>query len=1004
MQTYSRAVIATLFAFALTCAPAPSLAQYFGQNKVQYEKFKFQVLKTEHFDIYYYPVEEAAAREAARLAERWYVRLSKVLNHQLNGRQPIIFYASHPDFRQTNVVEGEIGEGTGGVTESLKRRVTMPFAATPAETDHVLGHELVHAFQYDMLGRAIEGLPLWFVEGMAEYLSLGARDVQTAMWLRDSALMKKLPDLEDLEDPRYFPYRFGHGFWAYVAGRWGDETIGRILDTVRSPSEQTVAAAGDPISAIETATQQDRKTLAAAWHSAINETYMLVPGPETGQLIGDRAKDGSFSVGPALSPDGTRVAFLSARDLLSIDLFLADASTGKIIKKVISTASDPHFESLQFLASAGAWSPDSKRLAVATLRNAKPVLAIVSAENGDIEQEIKFDTFGELFQPSWSPDAQSIVISAQVGGYSDLYIHTLATGETRRVTSDTFADLQPAWSPDGTQIAFVTDRFSASGPTSSFSTYRLATLNVASGAIAQVPTGLTGDSINPVWANEGTLFFINDGEGRRNAYRLERGAPRAARVTDEITGLAGITPLSPALSISRTSGKAAYSVFRDGGYEIRVASLDAPVDTTARLSDQGLLPPGNRETTTITQLLQDPSIGLPPATTEVQTEEYKSKLELVDVSQSIGASTGQFGTFAQGGIQLTFSDLLGNHIVTTGIGINGGVKDFQGSVSYLNRTSRWNWGLFGHHTPLVNGGVRTSLANVNGRPTIIQETQLARQFFTEVGALTAYPFSRSSRFEFSTSVNRIGFNNELRTQGFDAQTGDLVLDDTQDLGAAAPLTLQQFSAALVRDTATAGPISPLMGQRLRLEVAPMFGDLRMTNMTADLRHYVMPLRPITFAGRAFHYGRYGSGSEDERLQPLYLGYPTLVRGYDVNSFEADDCVANATSSCPQFDRLVGSRVFVLNGEVRAPLASLWTGKLDYGPLPVELFGFVDSGVAWGRGERIPLSNAAHKWVSSGGAGARVNVFGYLIAEFAMAKPFNRPARGWMFVFNLLPGF
>jgi len=41
---------------------------YFGQNKVQYQDFKFQVLKTEHFDIYYYPEEEAAARMASRLA------------------------------------------------------------------------------------------------------------------------------------------------------------------------------------------------------------------------------------------------------------------------------------------------------------------------------------------------------------------------------------------------------------------------------------------------------------------------------------------------------------------------------------------------------------------------------------------------------------------------------------------------------------------------------------------------------------------------------------------------------------------------------------------------------------------------------------------------------------------------------------------------------------------------------------------------------------------------
>ena len=94
-------------------------AQYFGTNKVQYQRFDFKVLPTEHFDIYYYPEEEAAVRLAARMAERWYARLSQLLRHELSSRQPLILYASHPHYQQTNAIEGQIGEGTGGVTESM---------------------------------------------------------------------------------------------------------------------------------------------------------------------------------------------------------------------------------------------------------------------------------------------------------------------------------------------------------------------------------------------------------------------------------------------------------------------------------------------------------------------------------------------------------------------------------------------------------------------------------------------------------------------------------------------------------------------------------------------------------------------------------------------------------------------------------------------------------------------------------------------------------------------
>ena len=138
--------IILLFLFAASTAEA----QYFGRNKVQYRDFKFEVLKTDHFDIYFYDEERAAAADVARMAERWYARLSVLLDHNLSSRQPLVLYASHAHFEQTNVVGGEIGEGTGGVTEGLKRRVVLPLTGALRETDHVLGHELVHAFQYDM--------------------------------------------------------------------------------------------------------------------------------------------------------------------------------------------------------------------------------------------------------------------------------------------------------------------------------------------------------------------------------------------------------------------------------------------------------------------------------------------------------------------------------------------------------------------------------------------------------------------------------------------------------------------------------------------------------------------------------------------------------------------------------------------------------------------------------------------------------------------------------------
>ena len=100
--------IAVAFVIAAALAPGSAGAQYFGRNKVQYQSFRFKVLATEHFDLYYYDDERQMAELAGRMAERWYKRLSKVMSHELRGRQPLIIYASHPHFEQTNSSPGEL--------------------------------------------------------------------------------------------------------------------------------------------------------------------------------------------------------------------------------------------------------------------------------------------------------------------------------------------------------------------------------------------------------------------------------------------------------------------------------------------------------------------------------------------------------------------------------------------------------------------------------------------------------------------------------------------------------------------------------------------------------------------------------------------------------------------------------------------------------------------------------------------------------------------------------
>src|SRR4029079_17644557 len=259
---FRHATVFVCFAATLLMYPASARAQYFGRNKVQNTRLAFRTPRTEHLDIYYYPQEENFTRQAARMAERWYARYSELLDHTFTRRQPIVLYASHPEFAQTNVNPGTISEGTGGFTERIRSRIVMPFAPGLGETDHVLGHELAHAFQIDIAKREHQNafeLPGWFIEGMAEYLSLGPSNTFTNMWLRDAKLHRRLPTIAQLENPRYFPYRYGHAFWSYLGERFGDDIVGKLL---RAKERNVVAR-------LEAVPGKTRDELTREWHASI---------------------------------------------------------------------------------------------------------------------------------------------------------------------------------------------------------------------------------------------------------------------------------------------------------------------------------------------------------------------------------------------------------------------------------------------------------------------------------------------------------------------------------------------------------------------------------------------------------------------------------------------------------------------------------------------------------------------------------------------------------------
>jgi hypothetical protein len=272
----SRLSLAAVGGLALLAPAAGAQYTVFGQNQVQYKKFDWRVKKTEHFDVHYYKGMEQGAAIAARMAERSYARLSRLMGYQFKDRKPIIVFASRGDFAQNNVT-GDLGEQTGGVTDMMHERNMFFFGQDLAEVEHVMTHEMVHQFQYDIQFRGrpaggaamVQGnqLPQWFAEGMAEYLSIGPDHPATDAMIRDAALNGNLPSVQQMTDQpdRWFVYRFGESFWRYVGQRWGDEIIGEIM--LATPSLGLERA-------FKRHTGMDLDDLSDDWRDANQTTYL----------------------------------------------------------------------------------------------------------------------------------------------------------------------------------------------------------------------------------------------------------------------------------------------------------------------------------------------------------------------------------------------------------------------------------------------------------------------------------------------------------------------------------------------------------------------------------------------------------------------------------------------------------------------------------------------------------------------------------------------------------
>ena len=333
---------------------------------------------------------------------------------------------------------------------------------------------------------------------MAEYLSLGRDDVNTATWLRDAARRNDVPTIKQLtNDPRYFPYRYGQALWAYVGGRWGDQAV---VDVYR----QSLAYGFED--AIRRVLDVSTDQLSKDWGAAIKGAYL--------PLMAGRS-----------APDSTAHLLIGQKNEARRRLQpRAGAEPRRPHDRVLLVARAVRHRPLRRGRRDGARDlaarVDQPRAAlrraqlhrvgrrVEPRRQAARLRRVPRGRPGDRDlrpavapqrsKRLRTPDLGAALDPAWSPDGRTIAFSGSKGGISDLYLYDLQSDRVEQLTNGREAELQPAWSPDGRTLAFVTDRGPGTDFTQlTFAPTRLATMDVASRAIRVLPGFVGARHINP---------------------------------------------------------------------------------------------------------------------------------------------------------------------------------------------------------------------------------------------------------------------------------------------------------------------------------------------------------------------------------------------------------------------------------------------------------------------------------------------------------------------------
>lgn len=897
-----------LFACLLLSVSATYAQAYtrFGKNKIKYQDFDWSIYRSPHFDVYYYPEEEHLLEKVISYAESAYDNLSQEFDYKIQERTPLIFYETHAEFEQNNIILNFIPEGIGAFASSVRNRMVLPVDLPDHELMELILHELTHIFQYHVLYRGSLGKglasspPQWFTEGMASYMAKdeSARDL---MFLRDATVNDRIPAVTQANVSGFFAYRFGHAVFDFIEEKWGKDSFLDFVVEMRNTLGSRVGRA------VERTFQMTPEDFDSEFRRWLRKRYLreLIETGEPGDFgrpFRVRQGVGGQEISPAASPSGDLVAAFATHEG-DIDVVLFDARNRTLLKNLTKGWSNEFRYLVAQELSLGrkmgrdlAFSPDGDTIALFGRREAGRSLILIDVLKGKIRDVIDMDVHQQL-SPAFSPDGSKIAFSGNKNGRFDIFVLDLDSGEIENLTNDDVYDGSPVYSPDGQSMVLTS-------VVGGFAKLFRIDLDNPTERIQLTGNGDTkSNDIDATFSPDGSrLYYTSDATGANNIFSLELETGVLRQHTDSVTGCFMPTVLAS------PDGKESlvYTAYWKGRFDLYRLDLDDPISDSQLISEASL---GEMEGIRAEDLPRfQPSIEV--TLDEANEDEYGGfKFFLEGISGgTIGISDDQ--TFIAS-IAVQFSDFLGDRRIIASF---QSVSSFQNfSVLYLDLSHRtqWTFQLFDDEDFFITG-----IDPFSNRVTDRQSLQKT------YGALAGivYPLDTSHRVQVSAGYifRELNLPTGRVITNPDTNIPELEFFNFKD---DYPIVQSSFTA----DTATFAPWGAVSGRRWQLGshwAADTDGGGTLTSgVSLDFRQYLALSRRSNFAFRVW-----AGANEGNSPNVLYIGGLDTLRGV-------------------RFRSLTGDRAFFSNVEFRFPL-------IDQFSTPVLSFQgirgvvFFDVGGAW----------------------------------------------------------